>query len=279
MKKRYLIIHADDAGLALSHNRAIQEGMLRGSISSCSLMVPTPWFFEMAKFCLDYPALDYGIHLTLTGEWKHYPFRPLSPLHKIPSLITDKEYFHSSRKPFETIVKAEEVYIELKSQIDHALNLGLKPSHLDSHMYTLGLRQDLMEVYIQLGKDYKLPILCSSTLVEYEGGNSKKISFNQPEWKNIYIAHFEHFKNESLTAFYDKVIDNLPVGLSQILIHPAYLSASMKCITHDHPNFGAAWRAEDAIYFLSKSTQQKIKDLEIELVGWKEVMALNLLNA
>ena len=36
---------------------------------------------------------------------------------------------------------------------------------------------------------------------------------------------------------------------------------------------------EGAIYFLSKSTQQKIKDLEIELVGWKEVMALNLLHA
>ena len=31
---------------------------------------------------------------------------------------------------------SEEVYIELKSQIETAINMGLNPSHLDSHMYT-----------------------------------------------------------------------------------------------------------------------------------------------
>ena len=72
--KKQLIIHADDAGLAWSENHATQIGMLKGSISSTSLMVPCPWFYEMAQFSLKNPELDYGIHLTLTGEWKSYLF-------------------------------------------------------------------------------------------------------------------------------------------------------------------------------------------------------------
>jgi len=45
-----LIIHADDAGLAWSENKATQKGLLEGSINSTSLMVPCPWFYEMAQF-------------------------------------------------------------------------------------------------------------------------------------------------------------------------------------------------------------------------------------
>ena len=58
--KKYLMIHADDAGLAWSENLATQDGMLNGSISSTSLMVPCPWFYEMAKFCLKNKNLDYA---------------------------------------------------------------------------------------------------------------------------------------------------------------------------------------------------------------------------
>lgn len=279
MAKRYLMIHADDAGLALSHNRAIQDGMLHGSISSCSLMVPTPWFYEMAQFCLAHPELDYGIHLTLTGEWKYYPFRPLCSPEKIPTLISSRGYLHPNRTPFHTSVQVEEVYLELKCQIQFALNLGLKPSHLDSHMYVLGLRQDLLDVYEQLGKEFELPILYSSPLSVYAGATKSPLLVNQPDWKQIFMASYTHFENEGLAAFYDQVIGQLPEGLSQILIHPAYASASMEHIAFEHPNFGAAWREDDAAYFISKHCQEKLDQNNIELVGWKDVIRLNLLHA
>ncbi len=63
--KKYLMIHADDAGLAWSENKATQNGMLYGSISSTSLMVPCPWFFEMAQFAVKNPTLDFGIHRSI----------------------------------------------------------------------------------------------------------------------------------------------------------------------------------------------------------------------
>lgn len=36
--KKYLMIHADDAGLSWAENKATQQGMINGSISSTSLM-------------------------------------------------------------------------------------------------------------------------------------------------------------------------------------------------------------------------------------------------
>lgn len=278
--KKFLMIHADDAGLAWSENKATQIGMIQGSISSTSLMVPCPWFYEMAQFCLAHPELDYGIHLTLTGEWKTYPFKPCASIEKIPTLVTPQGFFYSKRQSVIDFAKKEEVYIELKSQIETALALGLKPSHLDSHMYTLGLRQDFLEVYQQLGKEYQLPILLSKTLISINGIDPN--SFQIPEnncFESIFMASYTDFENQGMTSYYEEVLDSLPDGVSMLLIHPAFTSDEMDQITIDHPNFGAVWRNVDATYFSSKACKEKLIKNNIELINWRSPEILNLLDA
>ncbi len=278
--KKFLMIHADDAGLAWSENKATQKGMLEGSISSMSLMVPCPWFYEMSQFCLKHPELDYGIHLTLTGEWKTYPFNPCAPSKQIPSLVNNQGYFYSKRNQIKDLAKAEEVYIELRMQIETALKLGLKPSHLDSHMYTLGLRQDLIDVYLRLGEEYKLPILLSKKLIKLTGENPKK--FLLPEAKcfeSIFMGSYEIFERQGLTVFYNDLLDQLPEGLSILLIHPALASEEMDQITIDHPNFGSLWRSQDAAYFSSQACRDKLKKNNIELVNWRSSQILNQMGA
>lgn len=271
-EKKYAIIHADDAGLSISHNQATQEGLLNGSISSCSLMVPCPWFYEMAQFCLQHPQLDYGIHLTLTGEWKHYPFRPIRPQTEVASLVDEMGFFYPKRQAILDNAKPDEVYLELKSQIDLAYALGLQPTHLDSHMYTLGIRQDLIEIYRQLGKEYGLPIHLSKTIINQNGMDAKQFKIDDKECvENTFMGSFEIFKGQGLSAYYDDVLDNLTQGLSILLIHPALKSEEMKAIAIDHPNFGAEWRTEDAHYFNSSHCAQKIKENNIQLIGWKDV--------
>jgi predicted glycoside hydrolase/deacetylase ChbG (UPF0249 family) len=243
-------------------------------------MVPCPWFFEMAQFCLEHPEVDYGIHLTLTGEWKTYPFRPITAVNQIPSLVNHQGYFYPKRAAIRDGAVLEEVYLELKNQIEFALSLGLKPTHLDSHMYTLGVRQDLIDLYQELGKEYNLPIVISKKLIAYTGESPS--AFKLPEkgcWESIYMGSFDEFSNRGLAHFYDRVLDNLSEGISLLLIHPALKSAEMEQITVDHPNFGDQWRAEDAAYFTSKHCANKLRENSIELIDFRHPELLSFLDA
>jgi predicted glycoside hydrolase/deacetylase ChbG (UPF0249 family) len=66
---------------------------------------------------------------------------------------------------------ADEVEIEIRAQIDRALSLGLKPTHMDSHMGTLFYHPPFLERYIKLGIEYGIPVM-------FPGGNNKLLSLS-----------------------------------------------------------------------------------------------------
>ena len=90
---KLLIIHADDAGLSHSENRATIQSLEQGVVNSYSIMVPCPWFYEMANFAKNNPQYDCGVHLTLTCEWENYKFGPVLPITDVPSLVDENGFF------------------------------------------------------------------------------------------------------------------------------------------------------------------------------------------
>ncbi|KKN28271.1 hypothetical protein LCGC14_0856030 [marine sediment metagenome] len=269
---KLLIIHADDAGLSHSENMATIESLKMGMVNSYSIMVPCPWYYEMACFAKSNPEFDYGIHLTLTCEWEYYKFGPVLPISEVRSLVDENGHFYKKRENLKESASIEDVEKELDAQIKKALKFGLKPTHIDSHMYSVGTRPEFFEIYRALGKKYKLPIMISRQLMEMVGLNPEEnIKDGDLLIEKAHFGIFDYFEFGKLGDYYAKVFDNLVSGLNIILIHPAFNDNEMKGITVNHPNFGSEWRQIDFDSFTDQENISKLKKNNIELITWNDL--------
>lgn len=269
---KLLIIHADDAGLSHSENLATIQALEQGIVNSYSIMVPCPWFYEMAKFAKNNPQFDSGIHLTLTCEWENYKFGPVLPVSEVKSLVDENGHYYKNRDLLSKNGTAEDVEKELEAQIKKALDFGINATHLDSHMFSVGSNEEFFKIYKGLGRKYGLPVLINKQLMEMVGldihGN---IEENDISINKAHFGTWEHFENGNLGSYYENVFDDVIAGLNIVLIHPAFHDREMKGITQNHPNFGSEWRQIDFDTFGTHLYKSKLQEKNIELVTWKDL--------
>ena len=269
----YLMIHADDAGLCHSENRATIECLEKGSVNSCSVMVNCPGFEEMAAYLRENSHFDHGIHLTLTCEWHEHRFGPVLSPSEVPSLVDSNGHFFKNRKTLLENAKPEEVHKEVWAQINKGMDYGLQPSHIDSHMYSMGISRDFFDIYREAGREFGLPVLINSRLLSEISRLDPKQVLGPADFEIPFVHYgdFNDFQQNKLGEFYQNTLQNLDPGLHMILIHPAYDDEEMREITINHPNFGSAWRQVDTEFFTSAKCRQIIEERNIKLVGWREL--------
>jgi predicted glycoside hydrolase/deacetylase ChbG (UPF0249 family) len=155
---KLIIIHADDLGETHAVNAAAIKALQSGTINSASLMVPCPWFPEIADYAKSHPDADFGLHLTLTSERVYYRWGPVASADKVPRLVDETGYLYHDWEHHE-YVNPRDVEVELRSQIERALAMDVRPTHLDSHQYRLIMSgKELFDVMLRVGHEYKLPI-------------------------------------------------------------------------------------------------------------------------
>lgn len=158
-RAKTLLIRCDDLGMSHSVNMAFKELMESGLKFSASVMFPCAWYQEAVDILKQHPEITVGIHLTLNAEWKNYRWGPVAGKDKVPSLVDKDGYFFPSRSTFfANNPESEEIEIELRAQIERALNSGIKISYMDYHMGTAVDKPEHRAIVEKLANEYNLGI-------------------------------------------------------------------------------------------------------------------------
>jgi predicted glycoside hydrolase/deacetylase ChbG (UPF0249 family) len=267
---RLVIVHADDLGMTHSVNAASIKGLESGLVTSASIMVPCPWFPEMAEYAKAHRDVDLGLHLTLTSERVFYRWGPVAPRDTVPSLVDSNGYFHLNWTDT-THIDAKEVELELRAQIERAIGMGVRPTHLDSHQYRLFENgKDIFESVLRVAHEYKLPLF---VVRDWFAGRPYLESSLGPD--DLVADHTVTIEPgvapQKWADFYTAALKNLQPGVTVFIIHLAFDDEEMRAATRERDTWGAAWRQRDFNFFTSERFRALVRDENIKLVTWREL--------
>ena len=268
---RLLVIHADDLGMAHSVNRASFEALEKGWITSASILVPCPWFPEVARFARAHPDADLGIHLALNSEWTGFRWGPLSGADAVPSLVDEEGYLPLLETAAAARARLPEVEGELRAQVRRAQSAGIRISHLDSHMGALFQSAGLLEMYRRLGKELELPVLLER---EGERGGARSPWASAAAGEALVdrvVSIAPGIRADEWLDAYRKLLAPLPPGVYQLIVHLAHDDDEMRGATADHPDWGAAWRQSDLDLVRSPAFRDFLREQGFVLVSWRDL--------
>ncbi len=281
---KLLIVNADDFGMCHAENAATMDLLVGGHVTSATIMVPCPWFEEAAAFCREHPLIDVGVHLTLTAEWKKYKWGSVAPADLVRSLLTPQGYFPDDSPEVEMRADLAEVEREFRAQLEKAKQAGIQLTHFDNHMgsaYGLATGRHFFDVVFKLSKEYGLPFRLPRNISErYLASLSEQGKAAIKEQIKLwtaqgfalpdYLESVQHGKTyEESVAAYQRFFRNLKPGVTELYIHAAFPEEEMQAIS-------ASWRNRDYDYriFKSEETKKLLAELDVKLIGWRELQRL-----
>lgn len=275
---KLLMVHADDAGMCHSVNLATREALLAKGVASASIMVPCPWFSEIAELAREHPELDLGLHLTLTSEWKHYRWRPVAALDRVKGLLDPEGYLWRDVRSVATHASPAEVETELRAQIERARQFGVKFTHFDTHMGTLYARPDYFDVYTGLAREYKVvcmiprPTAVAAAELKAYPITVDMILKKEAEGHALLdrlVTGVSGRTVEERKESYRRFLRELQPGVTKLIVHLAKDDAEIRAVTNSWEQ-----RWADFLFFTSDEARRLMSELGIRPVTYREMGAI-----
>jgi chitin disaccharide deacetylase len=267
---KYLIVTADDLGLAKSINEGIAKACREGIVRSVSVIPTGAAFGDALKVIKDLGLKEIGAHLSLT-ETK--PLLETSKFYKNHNQFFKDIFF---RNP-----DLEWIRRELKAQMELLKNSGLNITHINSHEH-IHIIPKILDIFISLAKEFNVPAL------RYPRGDRPVRPFNIGDiYKKSVLSYFSpgiagSFNSSGLlyTDYFlglldagklkeDILIDmlgGLKDGVTELVCHPGFLSPEV--IDSYKWHIGAE---EELFALTGHRVKNAIKENEIRLTTYGEL--------
>jgi chitin disaccharide deacetylase len=289
---RVLILHVDDAGMSFDSNEGAEMALTMGVSTSVSVMMPCPWVPGFVDFLKSHPEIDAGLHLTLTSEWDHYKWGPLSGRKNTPGLVDSGGYLWSSVEAVVKHATADELEMEMTAQLDKARSMGFEPTHLDTHMGTVYGSPEFLMRYIRLGIRNHIPVMLPGGTDILIQAQSKLPDITIQAMRNLGrqlwaaglpvlddlhnysydwvipadIALDDRKLDEYKTGKYIEALKTLRPGLTMMIMHCTETGPEFKYISESGPT-----RKGDLLAMMNPAFKKALKDEGIILTTWREV--------
>jgi len=210
---RLLVVHADDFGMLHSVNKATIDALSNKWVTSASILVPCPWFPEVASAAREHPEWDLGIHLALTSEWKLVRWRPLAFGATGSSLTDNDGYLPGTAAPVIQKAQLSDIVREMRAQIDASQASGVKITHLDTHMWAAA--RAAPAEYVRLGRSYGVPVLMDHSVLQIDTEPGAVLV-------DRILGLQASVPRDQWIKAYEDILRPLPPGTYQLIVHLAY---------------------------------------------------------
>ena len=285
---RRVVITADDAGIAVETNRAVEMAHRHGILTSASLMANMPAFEDAVAMSKRNPALGVGVHLVLTSG------RPISAPAKVPLLVNGDgmfKYGHAALSrlvlgPSRTAALAQ-IDDEFVAQVEKARQAGLDIDHLDGHGH-VHMIPGVWALVNRLAKGCRLVVRNSSERPTWNNWRRNR-AINLA--KTLVLKGFARANQTSSApgVQFAGVMDsgcvnvrvlrgllrNLAPGTSEIVTHPSYaISAESRlcCSGEDLRFLRSPGRSSELAALLNSKLRTILEDEGIEVVSFRSSM-------
>ncbi|MBQ8828030.1 MAG: ChbG/HpnK family deacetylase [Clostridia bacterium] len=283
---KYLIINADDFGVSHAANAAAAELYASGKITSVSLMAGAHAYDEAVRLVEEIGITSVGVHLYLTSEYQDEDcIFKLYGLTKSDKLLCNG-IFPPKFELSDGILP--DVRREVVSQIEAAVNSGIKISHLDNHMYSLwpGRKNDFFEEACLLCVKYGIPSIRLCAKIDeqdkyyspvYSGRLNRMYARTVAGSYSLKTADYvflmkqgknADFSDDSMLRNFRDFLSRIPNGITELHFHPAIPDDEMKL-------HNPWWKERAAEYNLFKNNDIKLVcgEYGIKLISYADIAA------
>jgi hopanoid biosynthesis associated protein HpnK len=282
---RRIIVCADDFGLDVAVNDAVEAAHRDGVLTCTSLMVAAPAAADAVQRARLLPSLRVGLHVVLVDG------KPMLPATEVPDLVDkhglfDDRMVRAGFRFFFLPRVRRQLAAEIRAQFEAFRSTGLPLDHANAHKH-MHLHPTVAGMIMAIGRDHglkamRVPAEPFASLRGAGGERSIGAALAQTGLA-IWIRLLRHRLRRAGLAVNDhlfglawtggmtearllRLLPVLPDGVSEIYFHPA--SRRSSALVHAMPDYR---HVDELAALVSRAVKERIAAAGMELISYHDL--------